>query len=278
MVSGGLPEWIKELRKSQVTERVKHDPRSTDNTFLGLNHTAVLNAISWGQAAFDQPFEGLSPEDRVLLYAYFNQLGHLEELTAAFRMLFATKPLEEAIVIDLGCGPFTGGLAFAGALEACARFDYIGMDKSYAMRTFGEQLASVAGDFDGAPKIDRNWVADISSVSWVSAPGWRPVIVIVSYLLASPSLDAVALIGQLEELLVKLGRGPVTVLYTNSKYPWANSRFPDFCEALHDRGFNLYADDTGEIDIDRWDGPRRREFRYALFHRQQQKILQLGED
>ena len=220
----------------------------------------------------------LSSEDRVLLYAYFNQLGHLEELTAAFRMLFARgSPDGEPIVVDLGCGPFTGGLAVAGVLGPECRFSYIGMDRSHAMRRFGEHLAVAAECLDDVPRISRHWTADLPSVCWTPAPAWPPVIVVVSYLLASPALNAAELIGELEELLRKLGRGPVTVLYTNSVRPNANLSFPVFRQTLQGAGFKLYADDTGSIDIERLQGQRERRLRYALFHRQPQNVLSLGE-
>ena len=236
-----------------------------------------MQAIDWGQATFDEPWGGLSPEDRVLLYAYFNQLGHLEELTAAFRMLFAAGPPDEdPIVVDLGCGPFTGGLAAAGVLGPECRFDYIGMDRSYAMRRFGEHLAVAATRLDAVPQADRHWATDLASVPWRSAPGWRPVIVVVSYLLASPTLNAAELIGELEDLFRKLGRGRATVLYTNSARPDANRSFPVFRQALQDAGFELYADDIGHIDIERLQGQRERQLRYALFHRRLQDVLSLG--
>ena len=237
-----------------------------------------MQAIGWGQATFDVPWGDLSPEDRVLLYAYFNQLGHLEELTAAFRMLFATGPPEgEPIVVDLGCGPFTGGLALAGVLGPECRFSYIGMDRSHAMRQFGEHLAVVATRLDDVPQVVRHWTVDLPSVPWRTPPGWRPVIVVVSYLLASPTLNAADLIGELEELLRKLGRGPVTVLYTNSVRPDANLSFPVFRQTLQGAGFKLYADDAGSIDIERLWGQRERQLRYALFHRQSLNVLTLGE-
>ena len=274
-----LPQWLDQLRRSEIVERVRRDPRSTgQRRLLGVDRDTAMRAISWGQAAFDDPWGDLSPEDRVLLYAYFNQLGHLEELTAAFRMLFASGlPDGNPIVVDLGCGPFTGGLAVAGALGPECRFDYIGMDRSHAMRRFGEQLAGAATRLDPVPRIDRHWTTDLPSVAWRSAPGWRPVIVVVSYLLASPTLDAAELIGELEDLLRKLGRGPVTVLYTNSVRPDANLSFPVFRQELEGAGFELKADDTGSIDIERLQGQRERRLRYALFHRQPQNLLALGE-
>ena len=32
-----------------------------------------MEAVGWGQADFDEPVGALSAEDRVLLYAYWNQ-------------------------------------------------------------------------------------------------------------------------------------------------------------------------------------------------------------
>ena len=206
-----LPPWLKRLRRSEIIERVSNDRRTVGETVLGVDRdVAQQMGAGWGQAEFDEPWGNLSPDDRVLLYAYFFQLGHLEELTEAFRMLFpGGPPKEEPVVVDLGCGPFTGGLAVAGVLGPGRRFDYIGVDRSQAMRCFGERLAVAAECLPEAPPIDRHWFADVSSVSWSSAPGWRPVFVIVSYLLASPTLDVVALIANLEGLLRKFGQGPV---------------------------------------------------------------------
>ena len=100
----------------------------------------------------------------------------------------------------------------------------------------------------------------------------------MSYLLASPTLNAVALVAELEALLAKLGRGHVAVLYTNSPRAEANRSFPPFCDALLAAGFGLVADDTGTIEIDRRDGQRRRDLRYALFFRPEQRVLPLGDD
>ena len=274
-----LPPWLEQLRQSEIVERVREDPRSIAGRVLGVDHDVGMKQVAgWGQAEFDAPWNNLSPDDRVLLYAYFFQPGHLEELTEAFRMLFAGTCPDEPVVVDLGCGPFTGGLAVAGALGQGSRFDYIGVDRSRAMCRFGEQLASAAARFDDVPRVVRHWTTDVSTVSWDRAPGWRPVIVIVSYLLASPTLDAAALVDELDGLLKRLGRGPVTVLYTNSIRPEANRSFPNFRTALRDAGFELYADDSGKIEIDRWAGTRIRELRYALFHSRSQNTLPLGRD
>lgn len=275
-----LPGWLEQLRRSEIVARVRGDPRSTEETYLGVSDYEARNYVTeWGQADFDSSWGVLSPDDRVLLYAYFQQLGHWEELIAAFCQIFAnTLPEKEPIVVDLGCGPFTGGFAIASVLDSKGRkprFDYIGVDRSRTMRGFGERLAAAVEQLS---EVNRHWSPDISSISWNSAPGWRPVIVIVSYLLASPTLNAAVLIAELDKLLEKLGGGSVTALYTNSPRARANRSFPVFCKALNDAGFKLYADYVGEIEIVRRSGKRSRELRYALFHRPKQHTLPLGGD
>ena len=272
-----LPQWLQDLRRTEITERVGNDPRSVGGTFFGVDRDTAMEAVGRGQADFDEPWDTLSSDDRVLLYAYFLQLGHLEELVEAFRMLFARTYPNDPIVVDLGCGPFTGGLAIASILGGDARFDYIGVDQSHGMCQFGEQLASAAARLDVTPHNVRHWSPSIAAVPWNAAPGWRDVIVIMSYLFASPTLDVAALITELEGLLSKLGGGGVTVLYTNSARQETNLGFPAFCDALQKAGFQLYADDTGSIEIERWSGARTRKLRYALFHRDRQNTLRLEE-
>ena len=263
-------------------QRVKDDPRSGPEQFLGVSSSvATHEAAGWGQADFDEPWGDLSSDDRVLLYAYFFQFGHLQELIAAFQMLFTENPpSDKPIVVDLGCGPFTGGLAFASVLGFGPRFEYIGVDRSDAMRRLGERLAAASvTHHDTALEINHYWSPDIRSISWSDPPKWNPVFVIVSYLLASPTLDAVELITDLEQLLTKLGRGPVTVLYTNSIRPEANRSFPNFRSALCDADFQIIADDNGMIEAERSSGSKyERPLRYALFHRPAQNTLSLGDD
>lgn len=273
-----LPEWLERLRRIEIVERVNNDPRSAGGRRLGLSVPAAMEAIGWGQADFDKPARGLAPEDLVILYAYFNQRGHLEELCEAFGMLFADARPDSPIVVDLGCGPFTGGLAIAGCMGPDSTFDYIGVDQSRAMRELGERLSSAAALFDDVPQFVSRWADSIPAISWkLEKPGWRDVIVVVSYLLASPTLDVVELIRELEGLLKKLGRGSVTVLYTNSPRPAPNRSFPRFRKALLGAGYRLYADDMGGIEVDRQGGARERRLRYALFRRPRQDTLQLAE-
>ena len=177
-------------------------------------------------------------------------------------------------MVDLGCGPFTGGLAFAGQLGAHERFDYIGVDRSREMRRFGEKLAAALDGKPDAPRISRQWAPDIPSVHWTPPKGWRPVLVTVSFLLASPTLDVQALLGELSHLLRTVGRGEVTVLYTNSAKAGPNRNFPLFRTVLLDAGLREVINEVGSVQTER----ATRSLRYALFHRRKQRKLRLRGD
>lgn len=271
-----VPPWLEDLRRAEVVRPVLSDMRTIGNDLLGVSAgTAFRDVICGGQADFDAPWNHLSADDRVLLYAYLNQTAHIEELTEAFQMLFARSAVDGPVVFDLGCGPFTGGLALATSLAPGSSFTYIGMDRAAAMRRFGAKLAAAALPTCGMANIACQWVDDLDRVVWEEPPRWRPVIVIVSYLLASATLNPIELVAQVTRLLQRIGRGPVMVLYTNSVSPWANRTFPLFRAALEAVGFVLVADNEGEIRVKRYNGPQTRRLRYALFQRGRQRVLHL---
>ena len=270
-----LPPLIESLRKTIVVEPLRNDPRHTSKGPLGLSRKAAISAIGWGQANFDEPFEELSSKDRVMLYAYWNQKRHLEELTAAFGQFFSGgHPEEPLIVIDLGCGPFTGGLALAGHLGRSERFDYIGVDRSRSMRLLGEQFAAAADKNEDLPDVAHFWFDSVSQIKWQQPSSWREVVIIVSFLLASDSLDVANLVNELHQLLPKLSRGGVTVIYTNSEKAGPNSNFPAFKKALSDIKFRMVVDEIGEVET----VSRPLRLRYALFRRHKLSTLELGEN
>ena len=264
-------EWLQELRRVEITDRVAKDPRSQSDVLLGVPFNEAQRFIKGGQADFDAPFGPLSPDDRVLLYAYVNQRGHLEELIAAFKQHFGNSGPSNPIVVDIGCGPFTGGLALAATLGENTSFDYIGIDRAESMRRFGERLASS----DLMPvSVTRQWASDIDYVKW-TRPGWREIIVIVSYLFASPTLDVGKMFSALNQLFDRLGQGAVTLLYTNSVHDQANLQYPSFKSKLEGAGFKVHAEGSGEILVERSGTLKPRPLRYALFRRPPGRTLPL---
>jgi hypothetical protein len=144
------------------------------------------------------------------------------------------------------------------------------MDRASAMCRLGERLA-IATVQSRRLEITRIWAAGLDEVQWREPPQWRPVIVIVSYLLASPTIHTVALATDLDKLLKRIGRGPLTLLYTNSVYPDKNVHFPPFRGALEPIGLKLIKDEIGAIETNRG----TRTLRYALFYRPAQDTLEL---
>lgn len=270
-----IPDWLRRLRRTEIVDVICNSPSTRGDYFFGIHKDEVISqVIGGGQADFDTPYGHLNGSDRSLLYAYFNQLGHLEELIEAFGQLFKNgPPPDPLIVLDLGCGPFTGGLALAAVLGDRAPFSYIGLDRSSAMRELGERLGAAAEQVGALNCSERYWVEDFASIQWYRAPGWRPILVIVSYLLASPTLDVESLVADFMELCTRLSRGPITVLYTNSPSVGANRNFVAFRAALEKADFSVIADDLGSITIERLAGLKERRLRYALFHRHAQKVL-----
>ncbi|MCY4549531.1 MAG: class I SAM-dependent methyltransferase [Defluviicoccus sp.] len=269
-----MPGWLDELRRDEIIGPVRNDPRSHGGTRFGMTMDEAVEAIGRGQADFDAQLGTLSPDDLALLYAFMNQRGHVEELVTAFGQLLAGARPENPIVVDIGCGPFTGGLALAATLGDETRFDYIGIDRAKSMRRLGARLAGS----DHIPgRVRARWAIGMGAVDWPHRPGWRDVIVILSYLFASPTLDVEAMFGDLEGLLDRLGRGAVTLLYTNSTRRQPNRRYPEFRQLLEAAGFELHAEDQEEIVVERRDRLQNRSLYYALFHRPQRRVLCLGE-
>ena len=274
-VDSALPPWLRRLRQAQVVRRVMADPRSHGETLLGhCPHDVRSHAAGWGQADFDQSWRDLSPDDRVLLYAYFFQLRHLEELTYAFRSILSDwTPRDRVVVVDLGCGPCTGGLAFAAALGADASFEYIGIDRSAAMRSLGARLAAAATKGAAMANVSCRWAADLNSVDWKEPARWRTVVVVASFLFASRSLDPVQLSNDLNTFLSRVGRGEVAVLYTNSIHSQFNQGFPAFASKLKDFGFRVIKEGAGEVRSRRNHKSVEHRLRFALLHRRRQNIL-----
>src|SRR5262245_26393959 len=78
-----LPSWLHDLRRGEVVSVAQCDPRTVSEP-LGVAKDDISRVLGGGQADFESSWDGLSPDDLALLYAYWNQLGHVEELVEAF--------------------------------------------------------------------------------------------------------------------------------------------------------------------------------------------------
>ena len=221
-------------------------------------------AIAGGQAKFDEPIDNLSARDRVLLYALFNQKGHVLELIDAFQNLLDSPwQLNGATILDIGCGPFTAGLAIANVVGNDVDFRYFGVDTSREMCALGGDLARAAREEGGlSPAVSVQFTDSIEVIDFGAARLGR-TIVVLSYLLASDSLNIQTIVRQIVEACNRIGPGPVAVLYTNSGFAARRASFPEFDGRMQAAGFKCVVVDFEMFE----DGNKSRHIHYALFTR-----------
>ncbi|AVQ82201.1 MULTISPECIES: hypothetical protein [unclassified Variovorax] len=220
-----------------------------------------------GQADFDRSIEDLTGSDRARLYAYFNQKRHIDELVHAFGLMVG-DPLElrKATVIDIGCGPFTAGLALAEVLTARTPFRYVGVDRANSMCALGLQLsraAIAANALHGDTSIEFRHDLDTCDFGPDCRNGWT--VVVLSYLLASGSVEVNKLVASIVSAADRIGPGPVAVIHTNSAASAANAKFAELSKALTGAEFATVVDEQ-EVFIHTDSSPKS--LHYALFVRQ----------
>lgn len=262
-----IKPWLDELRRRCIVEPITNDPRDTgvSGTRLGVAISWIFrNAVGGGQASFDEPLAPFSSRDRVMLYAFLLQKGHVGELTHAFgKLLSDSHQLHGATVVDIGCGPFTSGLALANVAGNGVVFRYFGVDTSMAMRTLGVELAGAAKEVGGLnPSTSVEFSDSTDRINFgPMRSGWT--VVILSYLLASKTIDVELLTKQIVEACNRIGPGPVALLYTNAARDEATAAFPEFRDCMIAAGFKVHIEEFEKLT----DGDRPRDIHYALFYR-----------
>lgn len=268
--------WLEQLRRQLIVTPISNDPRSVHGTRLGRQSSWIFNhAIGGGQADFDQAIEELSPRDRVMLYALFNQKAHVDELIHAFdKFLPNPDTFKGATVVDIGCGPFTAGLAVANVIGPRVAFRYFGVDRAVSMRSFANELAEavrVLGEFNERTEV--GFYRSVDEIDFGRHRGAEIAVFVLSYLLASDTIDVDALAGEINRASSRIGMGQTFVLYTNSARESACANYPAFRNRMVEAGFRVYVEETEHfLDTD-----TPRDIHYALFERPAVSTLPITE-
>lgn len=256
--------WLEHLRTQAIVRPIQTDYRTRPNKPLGREVPWLFKyAIGGGQANFDQQIEDLTPVNRVMLYAYLNQKAHVDELIHAFnKLLPEVDQFKNATIIDIGCGPFTAGLSLANVVSDRVPYQYFGIDHSSTMCEFGEHLAIKvrdAGEFH--ENTHFSFHQNIDLINFGKKKSAEIIIFVLSYLLASDTIDVQALVDQISFARKKIGLGPAFVLYTNTGRIEARKLYPDFMECLKTAGFREIVENTETFT----DSDKDRSIHYALF-------------
>lgn len=197
---------IEDLYRAEVTRKVHRDKRTDweegKNISLGFPFNVICDdVLEKGRANFTTPHEDdeygtLTAADKVLLYCHVFMKRHFFEALATFRAYKSSlKELfdsgRQTVMIDLGCGPGTAGLALCDCFE-CPRVKYVGMDISPAMLSKAKSILIAAQDESLLHEKSRiATTASWTTVAKVPSTFDEPINLVVNatYLFSSNSLE-----------------------------------------------------------------------------------------
>lgn len=130
---------------------------AASNGFLGLGEDFEKTIINYGRHDFETPQTAynrqidksvvVSAEDQVRMYCHYYMPQYLKEAETVWRekyqsiMKMAESCGKHVVMIDIGCGPATYGIAFAQRFAAeMTKIEYVGVDTSEEMLRMGERL------------------------------------------------------------------------------------------------------------------------------------------
>ncbi len=188
---------------------------------------------------YDKAYGTLNVAQIALCYSFINMKRHFFSAYANFRLskqrlesLFA--PQANVVLIDIGCGPGTAGLAFA-ELFPKRPFTYYGVDRARAMRDQARKMMKAAIDHGVGADSTRT----ICKSTWENVPthfgAKASVILNFSFFFGSPflTLASVRSLGQLyKDLVDNEHTERVLISYTNSSHPLANDKYKLFLKEL----------------------------------------------
>lgn len=205
------------------------------------NNTILGEVLKRGRTDFRKGYGAITPDDKVLLYCFFNMKKHFYTTYAVFELVlpslmqFFENSDYKPILIDLGCGPMTSGLALADLINSAVgtrlSLTYIGVDHAPAMlrraKTFQISELFVESDFHYYEKwneVDFGLLYNLAGKS-------NPVILNASYLFASESL----LVDELADFVINISKiwEHVYFVFQNPATDIRNTKYIEFKSLVH---------------------------------------------
>ena len=183
-----------------------------------------------GRTNFDEPFNGLSPEDKVLIYCNHYMPMHLTSSYHIFRVhtRFFTTHLTSAdnkvVFIDFGCGPLTSGIAY-WAFTRQNNIIYLGIDSSQAMREKARAINRYGPNqhrdsfFSGFELISHYTELTELLDNTITRDDKILVIFNFCYFLASKTLDIINLSDIIVQIMERYNNHHMCMVYQNPDSP-----------------------------------------------------------
>ena len=205
-----------------------HPPTSAwDREVRNRNATYHREVIlDQGRTDFDVPFNGLSPEDKVLIYCnhympmHLISSYHLFCVHTRFFTTYFTSVCDKVVFIDFGCGPLTSGIAF-WAFARQSNIIYLGIDCSLTMLRKIKEINQYGPNqfrfpfFSGLDLIgDFNQLSE-SLENIIKRNDEMPIIFNFCYFLASRTLDIRTLSNTMVQIVEKYSKHNLCIIYQN---------------------------------------------------------------
>jgi len=204
------------------------------------NRTIREQVLKNGRTDFREPYDEISPEEKVILYCFFNMKKHFFTSYAVFERILPSLQAVfnqegyEPIMIDLGCGPMTSGIAIADLMMATTgiplTFTYVGVDIAPAMIAKAKTFESSALFANSKFYYWLDWDEIDFSVLYAVAGQHNPVVFNASYMFASDSLDVEALANLVSEVVKLWDR--VFLIFQNPDSDNRNVKYVEFKSLL----------------------------------------------
>jgi hypothetical protein len=223
-----------------------------------------------GTADFNTGPDGLTPDDKVIIYCYYYMEMHIVSsfhvFTSSDSLLkdYIVDPSKNIVFIDFGCGPLTSGVALAwyyGYLDDKKQdFHYIGIDNCEAMirkaRVISERQAWRGCTFNFLESYEDHDSILKSIDIYLSSRQYEEDLIVLnySYMFASSTLDVEKLAELVKKILNTYKSHKICLFFQNPPPEFLNRKWekfksliPELCPVGGDKEAKLsYRNTTGK--------------------------------
>lgn len=226
-----------------IAEVKSHSPNYPSEILGCDNDYNRATVIGYGRANFDEWLFTHTPDQRTLLYCYFNMRKHYFSQLAVFSSFdnyFSNQLKNNAnnlVFFDWGCGPCTAGIAlqsYLGESGIAGLVKYFGIDISSAMLKRAEQfLQSDMFDSNFTYGLVRNHNEITSEEIRDALDGTKLCIFNFSYFFGNIDVNQAKVLAEfVNELVVKYPLNKYSVLFQNTALEKRNHTYNVFKRTL----------------------------------------------
>jgi hypothetical protein len=232
-------EFIDNYFNKTILQPVKLLPNTAlPATIFGFHKDIIRKDIlEYGLTNFDCSYNNdVTPDIKVLLYSYFNLRKHYFSMHHIFRKIRLDQILlkHNLLVVDIGSGPGTAGLAVADYVnrsDQSISISYLGIDISETMNRTAFQNLSKCTKNQNWPQITFDNALS-KSTAHSCAESSTFILIVASYLFASKSLDEVLMAAKVNELLEGFMSLPIMFVYQNPDSLDKNFKYSNFKQRM----------------------------------------------